>query len=75
MDLREQVALVREHWRLLHETVEEAEIPEHTQLNILAALLAESLARQPEHVVSEWVAEVEENVRRLRSREREGGEP
>lgn len=74
MNLSEQVDLVREHWMLLQKAAEEAEIPEHTMHSVLAALLAESLAEQPEHLLSEWLAEVEDNVHRLRSRVRDGVE-
>ena len=68
VDLTEQVSLIREHWLLLVESARQANVPEHTLLNALAAYLAALLARQPEHVATEWVAELEDHVRQLRAR-------
>lgn len=74
MNLNEQLDLIREHWRLLIESAEEAGVPAHTLLSVLAAQLADAMARQPEHVVAEWVAALEDHIEQLRLREFGGTE-
>ncbi|MBZ0114389.1 MAG: hypothetical protein K8J08_18145 [Thermoanaerobaculia bacterium] len=69
MNLNEQLDLIREHWRLLIESAEEAGVPTHTLLSVLAAQLADVMTRQPEHVVAEWVEALEAHIEQLRLRE------
>lgn len=69
MDLNAQVLMIRERWQLLLDAAAAARVPEHTFLNVISALLAVPLARQPEHVAIEWVADLNDHIKRLRKRE------
>ena len=69
--LMEQRALVEKHWLHLVEASEGADVPEHLFLGVLAALVADLLARQPPRVASQWLADLPSRVEQLRARRAE----
>jgi len=68
MSLLNKQDLIREHWRSLLRAAEEANLSQHALLGVLDAGLAEFLATQPENASSEWIADLDAHVQRLRSR-------
>lgn len=69
--LMEQRALVEEQWRLTVEAAEGAEVQEPLFLGVLAALVADLLARQTPRAANQWLADLPSRVEQFRARRAE----